>query len=104
MILPLLGEVVLGSQGFPSMATPVHFVPRHVFILSFCGFSGEEALRALSFWVSWASSEDENRLGEAVKLSRRSQELRKQTARKKAWLLGLISLGSTAGSKNMWDD
>lgn len=94
----------MGSQGFPSVATAVHFVPRHVFILPFCGFSGEEVLRPLSFYVSWAGGEDKNRLGEAIKTSQRSEELRKQTARKKAWLQGLISLGSTAGSKNMWDD
>ena len=98
-IVPVPGKVVSGSQGFPTVAVPVHFVPRHVFILHFCGFSGEEALRVLSSWVSWAGGEDKKGRGKAVKRSQCSEEPRKQTARKKVWLQGLISLGSTVGAK-----
>lgn len=48
-IVPVLGKVVFGSQGFPTMAAPVSFVLGHVFIIHFCGFSVEEVLRALYF-------------------------------------------------------
>lgn len=51
-IVLVLGKGVLSSQGFPTMAAPLHFVLRHVCIIHFCGFSGEEALRTLYFWVS----------------------------------------------------
>lgn len=75
------------------------FPPRQVFILHFCGFSSEEALRALSSWASWAGGEGKKGQGKAVKSSQCSEELRKQTARKKAWLLGLVSVGSTMEAK-----
>lgn len=84
VIVPVPEKAVLGSQGFPFVSAPVHFVPRRVFILHFCGFSGEEALRVLSSWVSWAGGEDKKARGESVKWSPCFEETRKQTARKKA--------------------
>lgn len=82
VIVPMLRKVVLGSQGFPSVAAPVHFVPRHVFILHFCGFSRKAAVRALSSWVFWAGGEDKKGQGEAVKQSRCSEDPRKRIEKK----------------------
>lgn len=42
-IVPMPGKVVLGFKVFLNIPTPVHFVPRHVFILHFCGFSDKAA-------------------------------------------------------------
>lgn len=44
------------------IAAPVHFVPRHGFILHFCGFSG----KALFSWVSWVGGEDRKGQEKAV--------------------------------------
>lgn len=54
-ISPMPGQVVLGFQGFLNIAASVHFVPRHVFILHFCGISGKVAqstvlLGVLGWW------------------------------------------------------
>lgn len=43
VIVSVPGKVGLGFQGFLNIAAPVHFVPRHVFILHFCGFLGKVA-------------------------------------------------------------
>lgn len=43
VIASVPGKAVLGFQGFLNIAVPVHFVPRHVFILQFCGLSGKAA-------------------------------------------------------------